>query len=164
MTTRRVLNLRVGRRGHPCERTIITRVPVIDPTRLRVERMMTDLVLWTLVDFDRDDTFRSVLGPHQELPHHGRACRNPISSMKTSLASIYGLMSETSPAFHLPVSPLVRSLLDDTNLSLSKFFGDQTVHGCSACARSPSLQVLSHLLFLVSGTVLRPFRCYLNYP
>ena len=29
------------------ERTIITRVPVIDPTRLRVERMMTGLVLWT---------------------------------------------------------------------------------------------------------------------
>ena len=38
-------------------------------------------------------------------------------------------MSETSPAFHLPVSPLVRSLLDDTNLVLSKFLKDQTVHG-----------------------------------
>ena len=38
-------------------------------------------------------------------------------------------MSESSPAFHLPTSPLVRSLLDDTNLALSKFLEDQTVHG-----------------------------------
>ena len=38
-------------------------------------------------------------------------------------------MSETSPAFHLPTSPLLRSLLDDTNLALSKFLEDQTVHG-----------------------------------
>ena len=53
----------------------------------------------------------------------------PSARCKTSLASIYGLMSETSPAFHLPVSPLVRSLLDDTNLALSKFLADQTVHG-----------------------------------
>ena len=51
----------------------------------------------------------------------------PSTRCKTSLASIYGLMSETSPAFHLPVSPLVRSLLDDTNLALSKFLEDRTV-------------------------------------
>ena len=38
-------------------------------------------------------------------------------------------MSETSAAFHLPTSPMVRSLLDDTNLALSKFLEDQTVHG-----------------------------------
>ena len=38
-------------------------------------------------------------------------------------------MSETSPAFHLPTSPLLRSLLNDTNLALSKFLEDQTVHG-----------------------------------
>ena len=53
----------------------------------------------------------------------------PSTRCKTSLASIYGLMSETSPAFHLPVSSLVRSLLDDTNLVLSTFLEDQTVHG-----------------------------------
>ena len=53
----------------------------------------------------------------------------PSAQCKTSLASIYGLMSETSPAFHLPTSPLLRSLLDDTNLALSKFLEDQTVHG-----------------------------------
>ena len=40
---------------------------------------------------------------------------------ETSLASIYGLMSETSPASHLPTSPLMRSFLDDTNLALPKF-------------------------------------------
>ena len=38
-------------------------------------------------------------------------------------------MSEVSPAFTLPASPLVRSLLDDTNLALAKFLEDQTVHG-----------------------------------
>ena len=40
-----------------------------------------------------------------------------------------GLLSETSPTFHLPPSPLLRSLLDDTNLALPKFLEDQTVHG-----------------------------------
>ena len=38
-------------------------------------------------------------------------------------------MSETSPAFHLTISPLLRSLLDNTNLALSKFLEDQTVYG-----------------------------------
>ena len=53
----------------------------------------------------------------------------PSAQCKTSLASIYGLMTEISPAFSLPASPLVRSLLDDTNLALAKFLEDQTVHG-----------------------------------
>ena len=53
----------------------------------------------------------------------------PSARCKTSLASAYGLMSEVSPAFTLPASPLVRSLLDDTNLALAKFLEDQTVHG-----------------------------------
>ena len=38
-------------------------------------------------------------------------------------------MLEVSPAFSLPASPLVRLLLDDTNLALAKFLEDQTVHG-----------------------------------
>ena len=38
-------------------------------------------------------------------------------------------MSETSPALTLPIFPLVRSLLNDTNLALAKFLEDQTVHG-----------------------------------
>ena len=53
----------------------------------------------------------------------------PSARCKTSLASIYGLMSEISPAFSLPASPLLRSLLDDINLALAKFLEDQTMHG-----------------------------------
>ena len=53
----------------------------------------------------------------------------PSARCKTSLPSIYGIMSEISPAFTLPASPLVRSPLDDTNLTLAKFLEDQTVHG-----------------------------------
>ena len=121
MTARHVLALRVGRRGHPRERTIIAQVLVVDPTRLRVERMT--------VDSDRDDSFRSVLGLIRNFHAMEEPAGTPSARCKTSLASIYGLMPETSPAFHLPVSPLVRSLLDDTNLALSKFLEDQTVYG-----------------------------------
>ena len=81
------------------------------------------------VDFDRDDSFRSVLGLIRNFHSMEEPAGVPSARCKTSLASIYGLMSETSPAFHLPTSPLMRSLLDDTNLALSKFLEDQTVHG-----------------------------------
>ena len=81
------------------------------------------------VDFDRDDSFRSVLGLIRNFHAMEEPAGAPSARCKTSLASIYGLMSETSPAFHLPVSPLVRSLLHDINLALSKFLEDQTVHG-----------------------------------
>ena len=53
----------------------------------------------------------------------------PAARCKTSLASAYGLMSESSPAFTLPVSPLLSTLLLDINSDLSKFLEDQTVHG-----------------------------------
>ena len=81
------------------------------------------------VDFDRDDSFRSVLALIRNFHNMEEPAGVPSARCKTSLASIYGLMSETSPAFHLPTSPLMRSLLDDTNLALSKFLEDQTVHG-----------------------------------
>ena len=81
------------------------------------------------VDFDRDDSFRSVLALIRNFHAMEEPAGIPSTRCKTSLASIYGLMSETSPAFHLPVSPLVWSLLDDNNLALSKFLEDQTVHG-----------------------------------
>ena len=81
------------------------------------------------VDFDQDDSFRSVLALIRNFHAMKEPAGIPSARCKTSLASIYGLMSETSPAFHLPVSPLVRSLLDDTYLALSKFLKDQTVHG-----------------------------------
>ena len=81
------------------------------------------------VDIDRDDSFRSVLGLIWNSHSMEEPAGVPSARCKTYLASIYGLMSETSPAFHLPTSPLMRSLLDDTNLALSKFLEDQTVHG-----------------------------------
>ena len=81
------------------------------------------------LDIDRDDSFRSVLALIRNFNGMKEPAGIPVARCKTSLASIYGLMSETSPAFHLPTSPLLRSLLDDTNLSLSKFLEDQTLHG-----------------------------------
>ena len=66
------------------------------------------------VDFDRDDSFRSVLGLIRSFHAMEEPAGVPSARCKTSLASTYGLMSEVSPAFTLPASPLVRSLLDDT--------------------------------------------------
>ena len=66
---------------------------------------------------------------------------------KMSLAPIYGLQSESSPALHLPLSPLLSSLLEDTNLALAKFVEDETV--CPCCRSSP-LEVLPDLLLLFS--------------
>ena len=81
------------------------------------------------VDFDLDDFFRSVMSLIRSFHNMEKPAGIPSAQCKTSLASIYGLMSETFLAFHLPTSPLMRSLLDDTNLAMSKFFEDQTVHG-----------------------------------
>ena len=76
-----------------------------------------------------DDSFRAVLSLIRNFHGMEEPAGTPLARCKTSLASIYGLMSETSPAFHLPTSPLLRSLLDDNNLALSKFLEGQTVHG-----------------------------------
>ena len=81
------------------------------------------------VDFDRDDSFRSVLGLIRNFHGMEEPAGVPSAHCKTPLASTYGLMSDVSPAFTLPASPLVRSLLDDTNLALAKFLEDPTVHG-----------------------------------
>ena len=80
------------------------------------------------LDIDRDDSFRSVLALIRNFHNMEKPAGVPLARCKASLASIYGLMSETSPAFHLPTSPLMWSLLDNTNLALSKFLEDQTVH------------------------------------
>ena len=48
---------------------------------------------------------------------------------KTSLAPVYSIQSESSPALHLPTSPLLESLLEDVDSALAKFVEDQTVHG-----------------------------------
>ena len=81
------------------------------------------------LDTDRDDSFQSVLALIRNFHSMEEPAGIPSARCKTSLASIHGLMSETSPAFHLSTSPLLRSLLGDTNLALSKFLEDQTVLG-----------------------------------
>ena len=48
---------------------------------------------------------------------------------KTSLAPVFGLQPGSSPALHLPTSPLLQSLFEDTNLALARFVEDRTVHG-----------------------------------
>ena len=85
--------------------------------------------LSSALDIDRDDSFQSVLALIRNFHSMEEPADIQSARCETSLASIYGLMSETSPAFHLPNSPLMRSLLDDINLALSKFLEDQTVHG-----------------------------------
>ena len=81
------------------------------------------------VDFAQDDSFRAVLGLIREFHDMAEPASVPAAQCKTSLASAYGLMSESSPAFTLPVSPLLSTLLLDINSDLSKFLEDQTVHG-----------------------------------
>ena len=81
------------------------------------------------VDFARDDSFRAVLGLIREFHDMAEPASVPAARCKTSLASAYGLMSESSPAFTLPVSPLLSTLLLDINSDLSKFLEDQTVRG-----------------------------------
>ena len=51
------------------------------------------------VDFDQDDSFRSVLALIRSFHNMEELAGIPSAWCKTSLASIYGLMSETSPAF-----------------------------------------------------------------
>ena len=81
------------------------------------------------VDFARDDSFRAVLGLIREFHDMAEPANVPAARCKTSLASAYGLASDSSPAFTLPVSPLLSTLLIDINSDLSKFLEDQTVHG-----------------------------------
>ena len=126
---RMIGRLVLGRLDHMPGMTGTGQVLVVDPLLLRVWRMTTGLVPFESVDFDRDDSSRSVLGLIRNFHGLEEPAGVPSARCKTSLASAYGLMSEVSPAFTLPASPLVRSLLDDTNLALSKFLEDQTVHG-----------------------------------
>ena len=81
------------------------------------------------VDFARDDSFRAVLGLIREFHDMAEPATVPGARCKTSLASAYGLAADSYPAFPLPLSPLLSTLLIDINLDLSKFMEDQTVHG-----------------------------------
>ena len=79
-------------------------------------------------DLDRDDSFRVVLRLILEFHSMEEPASVAPNRCKISLALVYGLQSESSPTLHLPLSPLLRSLLEDTNSALSKFVEDQTVH------------------------------------
>ena len=81
------------------------------------------------VDFARDDSFRAVLGLIREFHDMVEPATVPGARCKTSLASAYGLAADSSPAFTLPLSPLLSTLLLDINSDLSKFMEGQTVHG-----------------------------------
>ena len=85
------------------------------------------------VDFARDDSFRAVLGLIREFHDMAELAGVPAARCKTSLASAYGLMSETSPAFTLPASPLLSTLLADINLALSKFRRTKPCTGFYLC-------------------------------
>ena len=116
----------LGRHDRTRGKTSIDQALVVDPLLLRVLRMTTGLVLLSRLTLTVN---RSVLGLIRSFHGMEEPAGVPSARCKTSLASAYGLMSEVSPAFTLPASPLVRSLLDDTNLALAKFLEDQTVHG-----------------------------------
>ena len=81
------------------------------------------------VDFARDDSFRAVLALIREFHDMAELATVPGARCKTSLASAYGLAADSYPAFSLPLSPLLSTLLVDINSDLSKFMEDQTVHG-----------------------------------
>ena len=81
------------------------------------------------VDFARDDSFRAVLALIREFHDMAEPATVPGARCKTSLASAYGLAADSYPAFSLPLSPLLSTLLVDINSDLSKFMEDQTVHG-----------------------------------
>ena len=81
------------------------------------------------VDLNRDDSFRAVFRLIREFHSMEEPASVALNRCKTSLAPVYRLQSESSPALHLPLTPLLRSLLEDTNSALSKFVEDQTVHG-----------------------------------
>ena len=81
------------------------------------------------LDMDQDDTFRAVLRLIWEFHTLEEPASVAPNRCNTSLALVYVLQSELSLSLHLPTSPLLRSLLEDTNSALSKFVKDQTVHG-----------------------------------
>ena len=102
------------------------------------------------VDFARDDSFRAVLGLIREFHDLAEPATVPAARCKTSLASAYGLASNSSPAFTLPVSPLLSTLLIDINSDLSKFLRTRPCTGSCPCpvAGSGGTTAPPPLLFL----------------
>ena len=99
------------------------------------------------LDLDRDDSFRSVLRLIREFHSLEEPASVAPNRYKNSLAPVYGLQSESSPALHLPLSPSVQSLLEDTNSALAKFVEDRR-------KRSPAYIMLTFPRLLVSSLLL----------
>ena len=89
------------------------------------------------VDFARDDSFRAVLGLIREFHDMAEPASVPGARCKTSLASAYGLAADSYPAFSLPLSPLLSTLLIDINSDLSKFMEDQVLPCWDRLLRQP---------------------------
>ena len=83
------------------------------------------------VDLDRDGSFWAVLRLIREFHSIEELASVTPNRCKTSLVPISGLQSEPFPALHLPLSSLLRSLLEDTTLALSKFVEDRPSTGFS---------------------------------
>ena len=96
----------------------------------------------SLVDLDRDDSFRTVLRLIWEFHSLEEPASVAPNRCKTSLAPIYGLQSESSPAFHFPLSPLLQSLLEDTNLAPVHVRGRPNHPRVFPCSRLSPSEVL----------------------
>ena len=112
MTAHLALALRAGVRGLPLLRTGYARALGLSvPPPLGGVDVDHSGPLKAL-DIDWDVSFRSVLALIKNFHSMEAPAGIPSARCRASLASIYGFMSETSPTFHLPLSPLLRSLLD----------------------------------------------------
>ena len=81
------------------------------------------------LDPEQDNSFASVLSLIQEFHDMEEPAGVAPNRCKTSLAPVYRLQSESSPALHLPTSPLLESLIEDVNWpwpSSSRFRVDGT--------------------------------------
>ena len=67
------------------------------------------------LDLERDDSFASVLSLIREFHNMEEPAGVAPNRCETSLAPVYGLQSESSPALHLPTSPLLESLIEDVH-------------------------------------------------
>ena len=130
--------------------------------RASLERVIARLVLrgvaeddrsstFESVDFARDVSFRAVLGLIRKFHDMGEPATVPAARCKTSLASAFGLPTDSSPSFALPLSPLVVDSPDGHKLGFVQVYGGPDRARVSSCARSPTTEVLRHLHLLFPG-------------
>ena len=102
------------------------------------------------VDFARDDSFRAVLGLIREFHDMAEPATVPAARCKTSLASAYGLASDSSPAFTLPVSPCYRHSCSTSTRTCPSFWRTRPCTGSCPCpvAGSGGITAPPPLLFL----------------